>query len=105
MQIAARLRGKLDGLKNFVVGDVLGYCSQRNVCGDQRDAEPAVPIIAAEQHHRGAGSFGNFGKEFCLADEKATHLDDALFIYWGSDDAVEFAGEGTPRALSECGHG
>ena len=53
-EITASLRRQFNGEFDLLPRERGGHAFERNVNGRQRHAQPAVPVIVAQQHHGGA---------------------------------------------------
>src|SRR5581483_10569925 len=104
-EISARLGGEFDGKLDLGCGDVLRNEAQREMRGDEHDAQPAVAVVVAEKHHGGALAAGEFGEEFRLADKRLAGMDDGLLVDRRGDQRIEFLAETAFRAIAEPRHG
>ena len=104
-EVAAGLRGKLDGERDFFRRQFFGNRFDGNVNGGERDAQPAPAFVGAEQHHRGAFGSGEFGKKFRLADKFMSGADDGFLVDRRGDERIEFAAQATLRAIAQPAQG
>ncbi len=75
-EVAAGLRGEFDGERDFFRRQFFGDGFDGNVNRRERDAQPAVFFVVAEQHHRGASGVRKFGEKFRLADKFVSGVHD-----------------------------
>ena len=100
-QVAAGLRGKLDGERDLFGGQFFGDGFDRDVNGGERDAQPASAFVGAQQHHRGGPGAGEFGEKFRLADKLMSGADDGFLVHRRGDERGEFAAQAALTALAQ----
>ena len=103
-EIATSLRREFDGQFDFLARQPRGHFANGNVNGGQRHAQPAIAIVGAQQHHRGAIGACQFGEQFGLADERGfAGANDGFLVHRRGDESAGFAAQAKLRAVLEPG--
>ena len=102
LQQAAGFGGSPDSLEDVLDRQRFRHGAEGDMRRHQRDAEPAVPVIAAEKHHGRVRLTTQPGEELCLPGEAVmARPQDGFLVHRGRDERGQVPAETLACALAQ----